>query len=89
MTFDLAMLLASLQVPRRPPVHNAMVDAFPMHVRQLIDFFWRERSTNPKAKQDAFAADYFSPGEWATLRPERPAKLDAVWGRRSGGALYT
>lgn len=87
MTFDLSVLLATSHIPN-PLVRNAMVETFPMHVRQLIDFFWRERSSNPKAERDAFAADYFDPGEWAALRPERPADLDAVWEKVGWGIVH-
>jgi len=88
MTFDLAMLLASLQVPRRPLMHNAMVESFPMHVRQLTDFFWKGRSSNPKAERDAFASDYFGHGEWTALRPECPPELDAVWEKVGWGIVH-
>jgi hypothetical protein len=87
MTFDLAMLLVSSHVPN-VLVRNAMVETFPMHVRQLTEFFWNERSSNPKAERDAFAADYFNPGEWASLRPECPADLDAVWEKVGWGIVH-
>jgi hypothetical protein len=47
MTFDLALRLVN-QRRQPPPIHNAMTESFPMHVRQLTDFFWKERSSNPK-----------------------------------------
>jgi hypothetical protein len=77
MTFDLAGLLASSHVPN-VLVRNAMVETFPVHVRQLTDFFWKGRSSTPRVNPVACAADYFDPGEWAALRPEKPADLDAV-----------
>ena len=54
-------------------VRNARIEALTMHVRQTIDFLWGDRS-NRRAR-DAYAADYFAPGEWARLRPARPAIL--------------
>lgn len=87
MTFDLALQLAALRTPRAL-MHNAMVETYPMHVRQLIDFFWKERSSNPKSERDAFAADYFDPGEWAALRPECPAELEVVWEKVGWGIVH-
>lgn len=87
MTFDLAVLLTGSHVPNLL-VRNAMVETFPMHVRQLVDFFWKERSSNRKGERDAFAADYFDPGEWAMLRPERPPELGAVWVKVGWGIVH-
>jgi hypothetical protein len=88
MTFDLAIYLAAKSGRSRMHVHNAMVEAFPMHVRQLIDFFWGKRSTNPKYQRDAFAADYFEPGEWADLRPEWPDGLRDVSSKVGWGVVH-
>lgn len=87
MTFDLVLVLATSTV-HHPLVKNAMVETFPMHVRQLCDFFWNERSPKSKAQRDAFAADYFDPGEWARLRPECPAVLDAVRTKVGWGIVH-
>lgn len=87
MTFDLAMLLVSSHVPNQL-VQNSMVETFPMHVRQLTEFFWNERSSNSKAERDAFAADYFDTGEWAALRPECPPDLSAVWEKVGWGVVH-
>jgi hypothetical protein len=82
MTFDLVdMLNTAFTSPVASPqmllVRNAMLEAFTIHVRQLVDFFWGERS--PKWKQTqrgAFAADFFDRGEWRQLRPQRPQALN-------------
>jgi hypothetical protein len=41
-----------------------------------------------QAERDAFAADYFDAGEWAGLRPECPAELDAVWTKVGWGVVH-
>lgn len=82
MTFDLADVLSSAfaSPPASPTdllVRNALLEAFTIHVRQLIDFFWSERSPKWKqTQQGAYAADYFKAGEWKRLRPRRPQMLN-------------
>jgi hypothetical protein len=51
---------------------NALIEAFTLHVRQLIGFLWPDR---PR-EGDMLAADYFEPGEWERLRPKRPQVID-------------
>jgi hypothetical protein len=87
MTFFLAAVLVKAQ--RQPPpaaanqfLINVHVEAFTMHLRQLIDFLWGERSA--RSGTNAFAADYFAPGEWAKLRPERPEILSEAIRRKVG-----
>jgi hypothetical protein len=88
MTFDLALMLATFH-HRDQRMQNALVEAHPVHVRQLIDFFWTERTSRTRNKSDAFAADYFGPGEWATLRPERPTELgDDYWAKVGWGVVH-
>jgi hypothetical protein len=66
MTFDLADVLVFATPPVRPLdqlVRNALLEAFTIHVRQLIDFFWSKRSSGRTVTlRDAYAADYFEPG---------------------------
>jgi hypothetical protein len=84
MTFDLADALASMFMapPSKPLdllVRNALLEAFVIHIRQLVEFFWRDRSPKRKVtQQGAYAADYFEPGEWKLLRPARPNRLDRL-----------
>jgi hypothetical protein len=67
---------------------NGQIEAFDMHLVQLLEFFWRERQRTG-AHRDAFAADYFEDGEWARLRPELPPILEKAlrqhgsWGTTS------
>jgi hypothetical protein len=81
MTFDLADVLGSAFAgpPASPTdqlVRNALLEAFTIHVRQLINFFWGARSPNWKqTQQGAYAADYFDADEWKSLRPARPQML--------------
>jgi hypothetical protein len=43
----------------------ALVESFALHARSLVDFFFKDKGR----RDDAFAAHYFEPGEWAALRP--------------------
>jgi hypothetical protein len=63
-------------------LRNAHVEAFTIHLRQLIDFFWGERQRRG-GERDAFAADFYPEGQWARLRPELPAVLDKALCDRS------
>lgn len=79
MAFDLGESLALSTGPLGSSipqvVKNAMLESFTIHVRQLIDFFWTRRSKHAKTERDAFATDFFDPGEWDRIRPARPAVL--------------
>jgi hypothetical protein len=57
---------------------NALIEAFTLHVRQLIGFLWPERVR----EGDELAADYFEPGEWERLRPERPEVINEAQYRK-------
>jgi hypothetical protein len=39
-------------------VHNALVEAFCVHARSLLDFFADKRSQGPKGETDAIASDF-------------------------------
>jgi hypothetical protein len=83
MTFFLAALLVGRQGQQvEQMVVNVHLDAFTMHVRQLIDFFWKDR--RPDSGTTAFAADYFSPDEWRELCPEQPELLSEAVRRKIG-----
>jgi hypothetical protein len=73
MTFFLAGQLAA-PVSSRVDVslRNAEIEAFAIHLRQLVEFFWADRKRFGHDRA-SFAADYFPRDEWARLRPERPA----------------
>jgi hypothetical protein len=84
MTFALgAWLVHSQGTVLNQTARNAEVEAFTIHARQLIDFLWMEQPQDEK-RRNAFAADYFARGEWARLRPERPAVLSAALRRKVG-----
>jgi len=84
MTFGLgAWLVHSQGTVLNQTARNAEVEAFTIHVRQLIDFLWMEQPQDSK-KRDAFAADYFAPGEWDKLRPARPQILEPALRRKVG-----
>lgn len=84
MTFGLATYLVSTRgTVTNLVTRNAEIEAFTIHVRQLIDFLWKDRPEG-SASTDAYAADYFAPGEWAKIRPERPAILNNALRRKVG-----
>jgi hypothetical protein len=78
MTFYLAYHLpTTMGTVLDPLARNAEIEAFTIHLRQLVDFLWGVRSE--RSGHDAFAADYFAPGEWARLsaRPPRDPRCSA------------
>jgi hypothetical protein len=84
MTFSLAALLVSTQGRGFDQVtHNARVETFPIHVRQLINFLWVEKPRYGKPCP-LFASDYFAPGEWVKIRPERPDVLNEALRHKIG-----
>ena len=60
---------------------NALIEAFTIHVRQLIDFFWPEGARH---KSTALASDYFDRDEWEGLRPGRPEILSEALRQKVG-----
>lgn len=84
MAFYLALMIdARAGTVPDPSQRNADIESFTVHLRQLVEFLWRDGPQNMDRK-NAFAADYFAPGEWAKLRPERPAILDKLLHERIG-----
>jgi hypothetical protein len=75
MTFFLAAQLDSPTGSRLDAsLRNAQIEAFGLHLRQLTEFFWGEPDRD-RDERHAFAADYFSEGEWARVRPQLPSIL--------------
>ena len=82
MTFFLADQLAAPTGSRVDlSLRNAQIEAFSVHLDQLVGFFWGERRRTG-SDRDAFAADFYPAGEWAAIRPERPRILAHVAGLR-------
>ncbi|MEZ4588688.1 MAG: hypothetical protein R2909_20110 [Gemmatimonadales bacterium] len=48
-------------------VEMACIESFAIHARALENFLWSDRKSG-RFPDDAFATDYFAPGEWAALR---------------------
>jgi hypothetical protein len=48
-------------------VEMACIESFAIHMRTLEQFVWRDREGD-RFPDDAYASDYFPPGEWAELR---------------------
>lgn len=83
MTFELIGLLVGWTYwhPKHQAALNAQIEAFTIHVRQLIGFLWPDGRAR---KRDALAAHYFEPGEWERLRPERQDVIDEALSRKIG-----
>lgn len=82
MTFFLAAQIGAPTGSRLDvSARNAQIEAFTLHLWQLSEFFWRDPPP-PRARRerDAFAADYFPDGEWARIRPGRPAIIAKIAG---------
>jgi hypothetical protein len=85
MTFVLAdVLMGMLQNPAPSPlddlVRSALLESFLARCRSCVEFFWHDR----RKWEDALAADYFAPGEWKKMRPNRPHRLNRVVTQKVG-----
>lgn len=67
------------------PEDAALLEAFAVHARALIEFLWRDKALR---KTDGRAAHYFEPGEWSKLRPAMETTLDEVFDRASWGVVH-
>jgi hypothetical protein len=57
------------------PTHNALLESFAIHVRNLVDFLWPEKPKN----DHVVAADFFSsPQDWTKNVPAIPHQLRAA-----------
>jgi hypothetical protein len=56
------------------PVHNAFINSFAIHTRNIIDFLYEQKS---RAKNDAILAEhyFFSAQDWISMRPDWPEGL--------------
>lgn len=89
MTFDLAEVLNSILTPPSSPldhvVRNAILESFLVRARSVVEFLWHDR----RKQEDALAADYFPPGEWKKMRPNRPHRLNRLVTQKVGwGAMH-
>lgn len=71
MFFSLARLLGEGQIEITAPtdadarlLYNALIEAFVLHLRNLIDFIYEGK----RWETDIVASDFFPPGEWTRLR---------------------
>ncbi len=74
--YEMQMLPGSAQglvseITGQGTLHNALVESFAIHVRNMLDFLWPDK---PKRKSEwVIAADVFpSPSDWEKLRPRSP-----------------
>jgi hypothetical protein len=78
--YEVAMLLSTAQglasgILRESPAHNALVESFAVHARNVIDFLWRNSSND----DDVLAEDFFpSPDLWHGRRPQMPSLLETA-----------
>ena len=90
MTFDLSDVLFSLFVgppatPLDQVVRNALLESFLVRARSVVEFLWHDR----RKQEDALAADYFPPGDWKRMRPDRPQRLNRLVTQKVGwGAMH-
>jgi hypothetical protein len=77
--YEVQMLLGSAQgldsgTTAEGTLHNALVESFAIHLRNMLDFLWPDKLTR---KSDlVIAADFFpSPSDWEKLRPEISQQL--------------
>ncbi len=62
-------------------VEMACIESFAVHTRALEQFLWRDRK-GERHPDDAFASDYFPPGQWAGLRERvQRSAIDGVSAR--------
>lgn len=76
--------VAYLQRGSNVVTNNARIEAFGVHVRALLDFFYglEEFEQKPKFKRkddDVFAEDFLDkPEDWRNARPSVPIDFDAI-----------
>lgn len=63
-------------------LHMACIESFAMHARSLEQFLWSDPSA--RFPDDAFAADFLPPGEWATRRAQVQRRALTSLKRRTG-----
>jgi hypothetical protein len=68
------------------PEDAALLEAFALHARALIEFLWHERSKG--WRDNGRAEDYFAAGKWASTRRPMQSTLDGVFQRASWGIIH-
>ena len=71
MLMDLAHQLVSGKLEKGSTLHNASVEAFVIHVRNVMDFLYPPKSLKP---DDVVAEDFLL--GWESIRPDITATLD-------------
>jgi hypothetical protein len=66
--------LGAPSVPDATRLNNVLIEAFVIHLRNVVDFLYLDR---PK-KTDVVAADFCTASSWAATRPAISAALDAA-----------
>ncbi|HDD54633.1 MAG: hypothetical protein DRI65_15935 [Chloroflexota bacterium] len=56
-------------------INNALLEAFTIHTRSILDFLYRDESRD----DDVLAIDFFdTPDEWISIRPEKSSTLQSI-----------
>jgi len=69
--------LGASKVADTTRLNNVLIEAFAVHLRNVIDFLYLEK---PR-KNDVIAADFYVPGGWEVLRPAISTTLESARGR--------
>lgn len=79
--FAAGRMLTRTRMRLRPSLpwllETSVLEAFALHARSLIDFFF----TPSRWPQDALASHFFEPGRWEALRPKEGPWIELVRGR--------
>jgi len=86
MLFSLSDSLEERTLDIVDPKDAALLEAFALHARALIEFLWHERSA--RWSSDGRAERLFAAGGWATLRRRPESTLDGVFERASWGIIH-
>lgn len=73
MLHDLGCALAT-RLTGIGPIHNAFINSFAVHVRNLVDFLYEHKG---KVKVDVILAEHYFPSsqDWSEIRPVQSDKL--------------
>lgn len=74
---------SSIRDKKHNVINNALIEAFGIHARSLLDFFYglevQELQNRMPHSDDIFAEDYFrNAEEWRDIRPPKPEDFDMI-----------
>jgi hypothetical protein len=75
MFVKMAQEMTSGKYPQGTTINNALIEAFTIHARILLDFLYGEK----KRPDDAVAGDFFpTQNDWFKIRPSMPSNLNSM-----------